>query len=245
VQGRAGLSLSQAFAALVFVAALLGGAEAIAGTNRVLGDSISLDFYGFMSWPKRAFGDDQVTWAIPGASAGSYVANCNPDCPWLADPGSPDDVWWIMVGVNELERDPNATSTTYGQNLVEIINRIPAHDIRLISSPQVYEYPWTPRGDIIALLDEQAFIDRLICNAFAHVTCVADLRKHLVFETDYHWDGIHLNDAGHQRVADLIGVPEPGSALLCGVGLLWLGRWSRSSALRESRPTRHVDGSRG
>ena len=60
----------------------------------------------------------------------------------------------------------------------------------------MHEYPWARRGDNIALLVEQARVHRVICNAFGHVTCVANLRKHLVVETDDHRDGVDLDDMG-------------------------------------------------
>jgi len=210
---------------------------ATAGTNRVLGDSISLGFYaGITPWPVRAFGEDQFTWAIAGASAGSYVANCRPDCPWLTG-AAPDDVWWIMVGTNELDRDPSATVESYGRNLLRIIELIPSQDIRLISSPQVYQWPFLDRAAQAALLDQQAWMDRAICEAIARVTCVVDLRLKLDFVTDYHWDGVHLSDAGHQRVADLVRatIPEPRTSLLCSVGLAMLARAGRGRGLGPGR----------
>ena len=63
-------------------------------------------------------------------------------------------------------------------------------------------------------------VDRAICDAFAHVTCVAGLRQHLVFETDEQGHGIHLNGAAHPRIADPINVSEPVIATLRCPGLI-------------------------
>ena len=207
---------------LCVAAALLAGPAAKAHTNRILGDSISLGFYAdIVPWPERAFGDDQITWAIPGASAGTYVANCASGCPWLVGV-EPGDTWWLMMGTNELDRDPNATVLSYGESLLALIDLIPSDDIRLISSPQVYQWPWLDRAAQAALLDQQAWMDHAICDLLDHVTCVADLRLVLDFTTHYHWDGIHLSDAGHQRVADVVLPPEPGAGLRLGWGLACL-----------------------
>ena len=232
---------------VVCTALFAGASAATAGTNRVLGDSISLGFYaGIVGWPVRAFGGDQFTWAIAGASAGHYLANCDiPDCRWLVG-AEPDDVWWIMLGSNELSRNPEATAESYEQDMLALISLLPSNDIRLITSPQVYQWPWLNRGPLAALLDEEAVVDQQICAALERVTCVVDLRIELEFEIHYHWDGLHLGNEGHQRIADLLTVPEPGSGFLCLAGLGLMGgasrrttrRWLRMASLRADSPGR-------
>ena len=198
-------------------------AHAWAGVVRVLGDSLSQPpDDGGPSWSELAFGEAAVTWAVGGASTDTYLAGCDPDCYWLGG-AHESDVWWILIGSNELARNPDATAETYRANLLSIIDLIPSEEVHLLSSPWAWDLPNRDRSRMRAFFDEQAAVDLEICALIAHVTCAADLRFELDRSLHYAWDGIHMNSAGHARVASVIAVPEPQTAMLLAIGLVWLG----------------------
>ncbi len=205
---------------LAFVAAT---PSALAATNVVLGDSNSTpngdDWY---AWPELLFGDHYINKTHGGVSTYDILAGCVEECWWLKGT-SEEDVWWIMLGTNDLADDPDTTAQRYAENMLAILALIPSQDIRLISAPRTRFAPTHPRN---LHLTRQAFVDTLICDGDARVTCMGDLA--LVLSIDEHYrDVVHLNQEGHRVVAAFLAVPEPGSGLLVATTVLILGAHRR------------------
>jgi hypothetical protein len=214
-------------AAAARITAMLFGlatASTAGATNFVLGDSNSTPGAGgTTSWAELAFGDDHVNRAVGAASTDLYVRVCNPDCWWTRGAG-PDDVWWIMLGAADPRTDPNANAETYATNMMALFELIPSDDIRLISTPNVLF-----NAGLNAFIDEMGAADRLLCSLLERVTCAADPREFLRFDSHYR-DLIHVNDEGHRLIAAaIVPVPEPTTALLVGLALAQLARRRRVS----------------
>lgn len=181
---------------LATLTACSGGGSS--GTNVVLGDSNSTPRGDdWDAWPELLFGDDYVNKAGGGVSTHRVVAACTGTPCWWIDRSSEEDVWWIMLGTNDLFVDPESTADRYAENLRTIVEAIPARDIRLISSPRVHASPHDARN---VHLDEQALVDARLCETDPRVTCMGDLGRVLSFDAHY-MDPVHLNPEGHRAVA--------------------------------------------
>jgi hypothetical protein len=216
---------------LLLLCVVLPGASAL---DRIVGDSLSASHPdGTPSWPELAFDEAMVNRSIGGASTYDFVSTCQPHCLWTL--GSADDTWWILLGNNDhrinLEMDPQP----YLENMLTIADMIEARtggaDLRLISSPYSYDVFGVDRSAIRAFRDAQALVDDWLCANDVRFTCVADLRLELSFPEHFMWDGVHFSEAGTYAVAALI--PEPATASLVALGLLYLAHGRRRSIDRE------------
>jgi hypothetical protein len=214
---------------LVLLVTFAPSGLALAATNFVIGDSNSLDgIGGTTSWVEEAFGDNVVNRAKGAASTYLYLNSCRDTCWWVADVG-PDDTFWIMLGTADPRFDPDTTPQVYVDHMRTIFALIPANDIRLISSPRVNPL----LTELNAVLDQQAFIDPLLCDENPRVTCAPNPRDYLKFPLHYR-DPVHLNDEGHRLLAASLVVPEPSTATLLasGLAILALRRCSGPSRRR-------------
>jgi lysophospholipase L1-like esterase len=177
-----------------------GERESGRGEHVVLGDSNSTPRGDdWQAWPELLFDGDYVNKAGGGVSTYRVVKACARPCWWI-DRTSEDDTWWIMLGTNDLLDDPDSTPERYEANMRAIIAKIPARDVRLVTSPRVWAAPSDPRN---VHLEAQAHIDRRICETDPRVTCMGDLAEVLSLEAHYR-DPVHLNQAGHRAVAGFL-----------------------------------------
>ena len=214
---------------------------ALAQTHHVIGDSVAANDANSVVWTELAFGAALDDHAVGGAASWDFLDWCDADCFWAE--GDADDIWWILIGSNDLRLDPSTTGADYYAHLLGMVDAIERQsgstDVRLISSPYAWDVFDLDRADMRSFTDTQAIVDRLLCDNDARVLCAADLRMELTFPEHYTWDGIHLNEAGHTLVAALI--PEPTTAFLLAQGLAAMaysrGR-SRRSVLHPTRVSR-------
>ncbi len=197
---RAAARLAAALLAACLAACGATEAPREGGTNVVLGDSNSTPRTDdWQAWPELLFGDDYVNKARGGLSTHQVVDACTEPCWWI-DRTDENDVWWIMLGTNDLVVDPASSPERYEANLRAIIARIPAREIRIVTSPRVYAAEDDPRN---VFLDAQAVVDRRICASDDRVTCAGDLGEVLSLRAHYR-DSVHLNQAGQHAAAEML-----------------------------------------
>jgi len=194
--GEKSIGASVCLAAIV-VAILIAPALPAFAANVVLGDSNSTPRPNeFPTWPELRFGDDHLNRSFGGMSTYDALRVCKPwECWWL-NGTSVDDVWWILLGTNDLRVNPDTTAQLYAQNMLKIIDLIPAREIHLISSAPTRQGYLDPLN---VHLREQAYVDALICEIDPRVQCAGWLG--LALSTTAHFsDLVHFNEAGHRAV---------------------------------------------
>ena len=223
------IALSACLGAAFWLAAPASPARAL--VNHVIGDSVTANDANGVVWTDLAFGATLDDHAVGGAASWDFLDWCNPDCFWAE--GDADDIWWIMIGSNDLRLDPSTTGADYHASLLGLVDAIERQsgstDVRLISSPYAWDVFDLDRADMRAFTDTQAVVDQLLCANEARVQCATDLRFDLTFPDYYAWDGIHLNEAGHGLVAEMI--PEPTTAFLLAQGFALMA-YSRGRSRR-------------
>jgi len=103
-----------------------------AAMNVVLGDSNSEwspPDKSATSWPRLLFDEDYTDRAFGGASTYHRANDCTEERCWWTENTGVEDVWWIMLGTNDLTDEPETTAEDYMSNMLEIIGLIPAMDI--------------------------------------------------------------------------------------------------------------------
>jgi len=220
--------------AAILVAVLLAPIFPALATNVVLGDSNSTPRPNdFPVWPELLFGDDHINHSFDGMSTYDALRVCEPDECWWLNGTSEDDVWWILLGTNDLRVNPDSTAWLYGENMLAIIDLIPAREIHLISSAPARRSYIDPLN---VHLREQAYVDALICEADPRVDCAGWLGL-AVSKTEHFSDAIHLNEAGHRAVAEFLAVPEPDTGMYVGTGIFGVARARTRRRRRRGRST--------
>lgn len=95
-----------------------------------------------------------------------------------------------------------------------------ANEVVLTGPPPVW---WLGPG-AVRIFEFQGVVAE-ICSATAHVRCGPDVYGLLDVETDFAFEDVHPNAAGHEKIAAAFAeyVPEPSTATLLGGGLLAIG----------------------
>jgi len=222
----------------------------------LLGDSITAGYVSAPAGPDFATllagslgaGFEVVNIGCPGASSLDWSPSAGDSyCPplpaqlpnlytALAATNLPADLVVVVLGTNDatgwLEPQP-LTAQTYRNAIDELVAGLLADgagQVMLATPPPNFDSP-----PALLLLAEYAVEIQALCGAQGDdVLCGPDLLN-LLEAGDFAPGDVHPNALGHATIATALqtsigaAVPEPGTALLLGLGLLLLGRGSRAS----------------
>lgn len=212
---------------MVIIVVLMGisiAQRACAATTHVLlGDSLSKLRPTFVVWPEMVFGDDVTNWSAGGYGADTYLSGQG----WWLPHAEPGQVWWLALGAGDIYRGDSASETLETERqLIELILATDAAEVNLIHEPLPYDVPGEPsrqwRRDGLAELAE---LELALCAEISGLHCAASWIEPHTLRPHYGEDGVHFNQFGHDRAAEL--VPEPGTSLLLLTGLVWLSKVGR------------------
>lgn len=214
---------------LTFLFFLMAPAQALANPVYVLGDSIASTSVWIVKWPHLAWDPYVTNLAVSGSDTFDMVAD---EAVWLPH-AMVGTSWFILIGTNDAARIVNGTNPdgSYALNLAYVVQQLVqagVDEVHLVSSPSWHST--AGQESVNSLINQQLLLQRdvydpAICASYPNVFCGPDFYSAMVFPEDFWPDGIHLSDSGHAKGAQL--VPEPGSFLMLGSGIIILALLER------------------
>ena len=215
----------------------------------LIGDSLTLPAPRNSPPPDRIYGSLLEDWlggdyAVENIGRGGWtlaewerVASFDVDLS-----GEPPDIASILLGSNDSSGAwfPALPVATYGVKLRRFVYKLSAWGVEtivLMSPPLSKKSIGKPQGELLA--GYRVEIQEL-CVESPNLICGPDLYDLLDPAVHMRSDGVHLNISGHAATAaalyeTILAIPEPGTGLLVGAGLVVLVARSRHRRRADAR----------